>query len=130
MLSKHIFRYLLCHKVAEKKGLKTSKKLADLQEKRTALLHWIQNWHEVQLVYIPQVASLLSQMECPLETGTNAAPSSKNSPETIPLFMPSSLPDYIRTLPMLQDICHLERHLCEPQANDALADIHCQHRVI
>jgi hypothetical protein len=109
---------------------KTSKKLADLQEKRTALLRRIQNWQEVQLVYIPQVASLLSQMECPPETGTNTAPPSESFPETIPLFMPSSLPHPIRTLPMLQDICQLERRLREPQADDALADIRRQRRVI
>ena len=130
-LSERIFRYLLHHEVAEKKGMKkTSKKLADLQEKHTTLLHQIQNWQEVQLIYIPQVASLLSQMECPLETGANMAPSSKSFPETIPLFMPSSLPHPIRTLPMLQDICQLERRLHEPQADDALANIHRQRRVI
>ena len=107
-----------------------SKSLADLQEKRTALLWWIQNWHEVQLIYIPQVASLLSQLETPPETSTNTAPPSENLVETIPLFMPSSLPQHIRTLPMLHDICLLERQLHEPQASDTLADICHQHRVI
>ena len=109
---------------------KTSKKLANLQEKCTTLLHQIQNWQEVQLIYIPHVASLLSQMECPLETGTNMAPLSESFPETIPLFMPSSLPHPICTLPMLQDICQLEQCLHKPQADDALANIRRQHRVI
>jgi len=31
---------------------------------------------------------------------------------------------------MLRDICQLEKRLCEPQADDALADIRRQHRVI
>jgi hypothetical protein len=116
--------------VAEKKSLKTSKKLADLQEKCTALLRQIQNWREVQLIYIPQVASLLSQMDSLPDTGTNTLPPSENLPETTPFFMSSSLPDYICTLPMLRDICQLERQLCEPQADDALTDIHRQCRII
>jgi hypothetical protein len=44
--------------------------------------------------------------------------------------MPSSLPDQIRTLPALDEICQLERRLREPQADDALADIRRQRRVI
>jgi hypothetical protein len=69
-------------------------------------------------------------MESLPETGTNTAPPSENLPETMPLFMPSSLPHHIRTLPMLHDICQLERRLREPQADDALAGIRCQRRVI
>ena len=104
--------------------------LADLQEKHTALLLQIQNWREVQLIYIPQVASLLSQMESPSEMSTNMALPYENLPKTIPLFMPSSLPDHICMLPMLHDICQLERQLWEPQADDALGDIRRQRRVI
>ena len=44
--------------------------------------------------------------------------------------MPSSLPDQIRTLPALHEICQLEQRLREPQADDALADIRRQRRVI
>ena len=117
-ISRTSCRYLLRHKVAEKKSLKTSKNFADLQEKRTAL------------VYIPQVASLLSQIETLPQTSTSMAPPSENFPKTIPLFMPSSLPRHIRTLLMLHDICQLERQLHEPQADDALAEICRQRRVI
>jgi hypothetical protein len=53
-------RYLLQHKVSQTKGKKTSKQLADIQEKRNALHRLIQNWREVQLVYTPHVASLIS----------------------------------------------------------------------
>ena len=64
------------------------------------------------------------------QTSTSMAPPSENFPKTITLFMPSSLTCHIRTLPMLHDICQLERQLCEPQADDVLADIRHQQRVI
>jgi hypothetical protein len=81
---------------------------------------------------MPHVASLLSQiMDPPLETNADTAPSSSvTSPENIPLFMPSSLPHQIRTLQPLHKICQLERRLREAQADDALADIRHQRRVI
>ena len=44
--------------------------------------------------------------------------------------MPSSLPRHIRSLPALQEACLLEQRLREPQADDALADICRQRRVI
>ena len=91
-ISRTSCRYLLHHEVAEKKSLKTSKNLADLQEKCTALLRRIQNWCEVQLVYILQVASLLSQIETLPQTSTSTAPPSENFPKTIPLFMPFLCP--------------------------------------
>ena len=51
-------------------------------------------------------------------------------PENTPLFLPSSLPAHIRSLLELKEICMLEQCLCEPQADDALAEVHCQQRVI
>jgi hypothetical protein len=114
------------------KGVKTSKQLADLQEKRNALLTRIQNWREVQFIYTPHVVSLISQALCP-ETNAPAVsipPAPETLPENIPLFLPSSLPADVRALPELQKICQLERRLREPQADDALADIRRQRRVI
>jgi hypothetical protein len=104
----------------QSKGLNTSKQLADIQEKRTGLLRQIHNWREVQLAYTPHVASLISQMQHTPETFA----------ENTPLFLPSSLPIHIRNLPELQEICQLERRLREPQANDALAEIRRQRRII
>jgi hypothetical protein len=40
------------------------------------------------------------------------------------------LPSHIRALPELKEICNLERRLREPQADDALAEIRRQRRVI
>ena len=111
--------------------MRTSKQLADLQEKRNALLRLIQNWREVQLVYMPHVASLFSHAQLPPETGV---PTTTLPPDTlaenVPLYLPSSLPPRIRALPELKEICQLERRLREPQADDALAEVRRQRRVI
>ena len=126
-------RYLLRREVSENKGLRTSKQLADLQDKRNALHRLIQTWRDVQLIYTPHVASLISQIPAPPEaTNTEPYPSSPSEvlAENLPLFLPSSLPPPIRALPELKDICSLERRLREPQADDALAEIRRQRRVI
>lgn len=111
--------------------MKTSKQLADLQEKRNALLCLIQNWREPQLVYTPHVALLVSQAQSPETNTTAPSPLAPETlPENIPLFLPSSLPARIRSLPELKEICALEQRLREPQADDALAEVRRQRRVI
>jgi hypothetical protein len=115
----------------QSKGLRTSKQLADLQEKRTGLLRLIHNWREVQLAYIPHAASLISQMQLTTDVDINpAALPPETFAENIHLFLPSSLPIHIRNLPELQEICQLERRLREPQADDALAEVRHQRRII
>ena len=97
----------------------------------TSLIIIIQNWREVQLAYVPHVASLISQMQPATDVNVNAAPLPPETfAENIPLYLPSSLPPHIRNLHELQDICQLERRLREPQANDALADIRHQRCII
>ena len=128
----NIGRYLLRREASQKKGLRSSKQLADLQDKRNALNRLIQNWREVQLVYMPHIVTLLLQTQPPSET-TNTRPSTSSPDilaENIPLFLPSSLPAHIRTLPELKDICNLERCLHEPQADDALSEVRRQRRII
>lgn len=109
------------------KGQKTNKQLADLQEKRNAVLVQIQNWREVQLVYMPHVASLISHTQPALETNADHI---ETLPEDVPLFLPSALPPHLRALPELTKICQLERRLREPQADGALAEVRRQRRVI
>lgn len=106
------------------KGVKSSKQLADLQEKRTSLLRRIQIWREVQLTYMPHVASIISQSPSAsdLDGGIH--------PETVPLYLPSSLPAHIRNLPEMKELCQLECRLREPQGDDALADVRRQRRII
>ena len=112
-------------------GLRTGKQLADLQEKWNGLLWLIQNWCAVQLVYLSHVVSLLTQPLSPPEFNTTTVSSTPEIlAENIPLLVPSALPHHIHNLPELEELCKLEQHLCEPQANDALASIWCQHHVI
>jgi hypothetical protein len=110
--------------VAQMKGVKTSKQLADLQEKRTSLLRRIQIWREVQLTYMPHVASIISQTQSgpDLDGGVH--------PEAVPLYLPSSLPAHICNLPEMKALCQVECRLREPQADDALADVRRQRRII
>ena len=125
-------RYLIRREVSQTKGPKTSKQLADLQDKRNALLRLIQNWRDAQLIYTPQVASLISRAQHS-DTSASATSSSllpETLPENIPLLLPSSLPAHIRVLPELKEICQLEQRLREPQADDALAEVRRQRRVI
>lgn len=75
---------------------------------------------------MPHVATLILQMQTP--DGTNS--STETLAENLPLFLPSSLPPRIRALSELKDICNLERRLREPQADDALAEVRRQRRVI
>jgi hypothetical protein len=110
--------------------LKTSKQLADLQEKQNGLLRQIQNWCEVQLVYTPHVASLLSQMQVHETNMHSATVLPETLPENVPLYLPSSLPTSIRTLPELREASQLERRLREPDADNALAEVRHQRRVI
>jgi len=125
-------RYLIRREVSQLKGPKTSKQLADLQDKHNTLLRLLQNWHDAQLVYTPQVASLVSHAQAPDASASTTLSSlhPETLPENIPLFLPSSLPAHIRALPELMEICQLEQHLHEPQADDALAEVRRQRRVI
>jgi hypothetical protein len=111
------------------KGLRTSKQLADLQEKRNGLLRLIQNWRQVQLAYTPHVTSLITSSLSETDTDLLSLPP-EMLVENIPLFLPSALPPHIRNLPELKEICQLERRLREPQADDALATIQYQRRII
>lgn len=76
------------------------------------------------------MAALLSQLSVPSTDTHPAALSPDTLPENVPLYLPSSLPTYIRTLPELREVCHLERRLREPHADDALAEVRRQRRVI
>ena len=106
------------------KGVKTSKQLVDVQEKCTSLLRRIQIWREVQLTYMPHVASVLSQTQPSSDLDGDI------HPEVVSLYLPSSLPAHIRNLPEMKALCQLECRLREPQADDALADVRRQRRII
>jgi len=117
-------RYNLQRELSATKGKRTSKQLADLEDKRTSLLRLIRNWREVQLVYTPHVGSLLA-------SALNGDEEPVQEPaEKLVLYLPSTLPPHIRNLPELVAISNSERRLREAQADDSLAHIRRLRRVI
>ncbi|KDR76587.1 hypothetical protein GALMADRAFT_67342 [Galerina marginata CBS 339.88] len=118
-------QFILKSELSKSKGKKTSKQLADLEKKKSALIRRIQIWRPVQLAYTPQVAPLL-----PLLQGIDDMANQYANPESATLFFPSSLPPDIRQLPELKEIRDAERSLREPQAHDALADVRRLRRII
>lgn len=118
-------RFIFKNELSRTKGKKTSKQLADLEEKRSSLIRHIQLWRPVQLAYTPHVATLL-----PFVHEVDEFTNQYANPESVPLFFPSSLPSSIRALPEIEEIRNAERRLREPQADDALAEIRRLRRII
>ena len=96
-------RFVFKRELSRTKGKKTSKQLADLEEKRSALIRQIVIWRPIQLAYIPHLASLLPS------DGDND--SYYSNPESTPLYFPSSLPSKIRQSPELKEIRDVEQCL-------------------
>lgn len=123
-----VLRRNLRHEVSQINGLQTSKQLADLEEKRTSLRNRIQQWRQTQLIYTPCVASLVGQ-------SLSARPDDHESlspelAESIPLHLPSSLPKRSQESLELATVLEKERRLRIAQADDALAEIRRQRRII
>jgi hypothetical protein len=112
---------------SSKKKTKTSKQIADIEEKRTSLLRVIQSWRQIQLAYMPQAASFIASMSAITSEGGELVP---EAAEKVLLYLPSSLPPHIRNQTELHDICDKERRLREAQADDSLAHIRRLRRVI
>ena len=121
----HPFRFILTRELSQSKGQKTSKQLADLEEKRSSLIRQIQIWRPIQVAYTPHVATLL-----PLVDSVDEPGSQYTHPKSAPLCFPSSLPSEIRRRAEMKEMCDAERRLWEPQADDALADVHWFRRTI
>ena len=119
-------RFVFKCELSRTKGKKTSKQLADLEEKRSSLIRQLRIWRPIQLAYTPHVASLL-----PLVLGDTADGDGQYSnPESMPLYLPSSLPPEISERPELKDIREAECRLREAQADDSLADVRRLRRII
>lgn len=121
-------RRLLQLEVSRMKGTQTSKQLADLEDKRTSLRNRIHRWREIQLVYMPCAGALLAQSIA--ATSTAAEPPTVEPAEEIHLFLPSALPERLRQCQEISTILDRERRLRVAQADDALADIRRQCRII
>jgi len=106
----------------------------DLHEKHIALLRQIQAWHKVQMVYMPCVSSLLSSSLNPGLDEIRTDASSMERVENITLFLPSSLPTTLppalHTIGISPDLLEKEIKLRIAQADDALAELRLQHRIV
>lgn len=118
------YRALLCAKKTQKGTGVSSKDLADLQEKRNSLARRIKAWRLNQLIHMPGVsnltlpsASLHDDDDIPVENA-----------EDVPLYLPSSAPDDLRTRPQWAPLIRTEIRLRLAQAEDSLAELRRQLR--
>jgi hypothetical protein len=74
------------------------------------------------------VGALLAQ--CIVTASTAAESPTVEPSESMPLFLPSSLPQHLRQLPEMSTVLDRERRLRIAQADDSLADIRRQCRII
>ena len=85
-------------------------------------------WRPIQIAYAPHVATLLPLVQG--DAGDEANVDHYSNPESTPLYFPSSLPLNIHKHPELKEVHEAEHCLCEPQADDALADVRRLRRII
>lgn len=111
-------RYQLRRDISDRK-LKSTKRQADIQEKRTMLLTQIHNWRQAQMVYIPHAAILVASTTATDENETTTVQTAEN----VPLFLPSALPEHVRLTLDMKKICQMEIRLRQAEAHDALFEI-------
>ncbi|KAM6501762.1 hypothetical protein JOM56_001739 [Amanita muscaria] len=113
---------------AQVKKSPSPKQQADLEDKRTLLLRHIQCWREFQLVHTPCVGPWLAASLSPAALDGKTIFS--EVAESVPLYLPSSLPADLRRLPEMSSVIEKECRLRIAQADDALAGIRHQRRII
>jgi hypothetical protein len=121
--------------VSQAKGELTRTQLKDLHEKRITLHRRIQGWREAQLVYMPCVASLLASSAINgFDINSPIPPLPSERVENMSLWLPSSLPTsmpaQLRTTGLSPGLLDKETKLRLAQADDALAEIRRQRRVV
>ena len=82
-------------------------------------------WRPIQIAYAPHVATLLPLVQG--DASDEAHIDHYLNPKSTPLYFSSSLPVNIREHPELKEVCEVEHRLCEPQAEDTLADVRRLH---
>ncbi|KAJ7191675.1 hypothetical protein B0H12DRAFT_1039767, partial [Mycena haematopus] len=88
-----------------------------LQRARTLLLGKVKALHDIQDNYMPGLRTWIAQQHPALPTGNNA------TPETIPIYLPSSLPADCRQAVCVTALVEQEDALREAQANEALHNL-------
>jgi hypothetical protein len=75
---------------------------------------------------MPHAAQMIGDS---LPTDENGVPILENA-VNIPLFLPSTFPPNVHALSETRHACEVEQHLHEAVADDALAKIQRQHRIV
>ncbi|KAK6996428.1 CxC2 domain-containing protein [Favolaschia claudopus] len=97
-----------------KRPNRTTIQATTLQRSRTVLLAKVKVLHDEQAKYMPGLKTWLSQQTPALPTGNNA------QPETIPIYLPSSLPPDARAVVCAPSLVQQEDALRYAQAQEAL----------
>jgi hypothetical protein len=84
----------------------------------------IQQWRQVQIIYIPAVTSLLDA------SGSGVVLDTINNPECLRLFLPSSIPSPLNQDSNIKTLAEKECRLRVAQADEALSDIRRGRRTI
>ena len=100
-----------------KKATATDHELSQLMTKQNTLRRRINNWREIQDVYMPSVTKYHAQ-----SMSSDDEDQFFESPEMIPLYLPSALPaDVMLTIP--SKFIEIEKRLRISQAEDSLTDL-------
>ncbi|KAJ7494558.1 hypothetical protein B0H11DRAFT_1716969 [Mycena galericulata] len=100
-----------------KRRHRTTIQATALQRSRTLLLGKVSALHDVQATYMPGLRPWIAQQNPALPEGSTA------QPETIPIYLPSSLPAAVREAICVPELTAQEERLREAQAGEALRDL-------
>jgi hypothetical protein len=92
----------------------------------------LQGWREAQMVYMPCVASLLGSASTDIDSSRSPLPSEcvENISLWLPSSLPTSMPIQLRTTSLSPGLIEKETKLRLTQADDALAEIRRQRRIV
>ncbi|KAJ7812570.1 hypothetical protein B0H14DRAFT_3478739 [Mycena olivaceomarginata] len=102
-------------KLETKRVARTTIQATALQRSRTLLLGKVKALHDIQDNYMPGLRTWIAQQTLP--TGSNA------KPETIPIYLPSSLPADVRQTVCAPELVEQEDQLRNAQANESLREL-------
>lgn len=115
--------------VSQHSGHLSRAQQTDLNERRIALQRRIRVWRQIQMVYMPCVATLLSDTD-----ELDAAAVSSRHAENVPMFLPSRLPStlhpQLRATGISPGLLDKEIKLRVAQADDALAELRRLRRLV
>jgi hypothetical protein len=116
--------------VSQTPGRLSSLQQRELYEKRTTLHRRIQNWREIQMAYMPCVATLSHLPAIDVDNAHTSSEKAENIPLWLPSSLPASLPSQLHITGISQGLADKEKRLRIAQADDALAEIRRQRRIL